>query len=107
MEGSRISRLALGTVTCAIVAALLSACAGSSPRPDTKASPPPVPAGSRPLGRVTWSTVDVPAGLGDSANVSDAAAGPGGFVLVGDGGPFGFSGFVLVSTDGRAWLILR
>jgi hypothetical protein len=62
-----------------------------------------VPASSRPLGRIAWTAVTVPAGLGEEAHISDAAAGPGGFVLVGDTGALGFHGVVLRSSDGRSW----
>jgi len=83
--------------------ALIAGCSGSSPRPETKDAPPPNPAGSRPLGRISWTAVDVPAGLGDEAHVEDAAAGPAGFVLVGESGELDFQGVVLRSADGRAW----
>lgn len=92
-----------GGLAIAIALTFVAGCLGSSPRPETKDAPPPVPAGSRPLGRISWTAVDVPAGLGPDTMVSDAAAGPAGFVLVGQSGELDFQGVVLRSADGRSW----
>ena len=102
MDRPRASRRIWSAGAVILAAVLVAACA-VSPRPDTTATAPPVPAGTTPLGQVTWTSAVVPAGLGEEASFSDAAAGPTGFVIVGDTGAFGFQGIVLRSTDGRAW----
>lgn len=95
----RIGQAAVA-VACLIV---VVACSGSSPRPNTTASAPPVPEGATALGGVDWTNVQMPAGLGEEAHLYDAASSPAAFVLVGDTGAFAFNGIVLRSTDGRAW----
>ena len=82
---------------------IVTGCARVSPRPNTMATEPPAPAGVVPLGEITWSAVTVPGGLPEGTNIEGAAAGPSGFVLVGDSGALAFQGVVVRSADGRTW----
>ena len=91
--------IAIGTAIMVIAVG----CGGSSPRPNTTATAPPVPAGVAPLGEISWTAVTVPGGIPEGAQFYEAAAGTKGFVVVGDTGALAFHGVVVRSTDGRSW----
>ena len=62
-----------------------------------------MPAEANPIINITWTERALPDGIGPESMFYGAAAGPDGFVIVGDSGALGFRGLALTSTDGRGW----